>query len=516
MTTQYSRLSVMRARSRSVASVLLAALALEQCTHFTPESRPLPEVVAEKTDRTVRITRSGGERLEISHARIAGDSLQGVVPTVRGDLAVSIPLGDVRSVEVEHVNVPLTVVAVAVALGVTALIIAAATPQPPAPAPTQVGSCPLVYSWDGHNWRLDSGTFGGAIMTALERTDLDNLDYATPADGVLRLKVANELDETEHVNALRVLAVDHDPAVAVAPDPAGRIHTLGKLVAPVRAVDFHGRDALARVAAADGWNWESVPTGRDTSRLGDIRDGLELTFIRPRAAQHAHLVLDGNNTPWAAHLLGELVRAHGAGTQAWYDSLNARPAAATALGRQIAREAFLTAAVWTGDRWAPQGLFWEAGPEVVKRQVLDLDLSGTRGDTVRVRLESVPSFWLIDQVALDFTADRPLVVHDLQLTEGRDRHGRDVRPFIEAVDSQYYVMETGDAAELQYRVPSLPAGLARSFMLRSTGWYRVHQPETGPGDTAMLRRVASDPFGVSREAVALLNTALRNMELAAR
>jgi hypothetical protein len=60
-------------------------------------------------------------------------------------------------------------------------------------------------------------------MAALERTDLDNLDLATPADGILRLKVTNERKETDYLDALRVVAVDHDPGVVVAPDPSGNI-----------------------------------------------------------------------------------------------------------------------------------------------------------------------------------------------------------------------------------------------------------------------------------------------------
>jgi hypothetical protein len=349
-------------------------------------------------------------------------------------------------------------------------------------------------------------------MAALQRTDFDNLDFATPADGMLRLKVANELEETDYLDALHVVAVDHAPGVAVAPDPNGNLHSLGTLVAPVSAADFRGRDALARVRAADGWNWESIPTGRDTANVADIRDGLQLAFVRPPSAQRAHLVLDANNTPWAAYLLGEFIRAHGDGTQAWYDSLNARPEAAQALGGQIAREAFLGVTVWTGDRWQSQGLFWEAGPEVVKRQVLDLDLSAVRGDTVRIRLESVPSFWTIDQVALDFTADGPLAVRDLDLAAARDLRGRDVRALIGSVDRQYFAMETGDAAELRFQVPDLAVGLARTFLVRSTGWYQVRVPRTGVADAAMLARIDAGRYGLSRVAVALLNGALQAMD----
>jgi hypothetical protein len=291
----------------------------------------------------------------------------------------------------------------------------------------------------------------------------------------------------------------------------GGLHSLGALTAPVAAADFRGRDALDRVRDADGWNWESVPTGLDTARAADLRDGLELAFVRPAGATRAHLVLDGNSSPWSAYLLGRYVAAHGAATQAWYDSLDGDPRFAQGVGMHLAREAFLSASVRAGDRWVPQGLFWEAGPEVVKRQVLELDLRGVFGDTIRVRLESVPAFWLVDRVALDFSDDAAITAQPLSLTSARLADGRDVRALLDTLDGRYLTLETGDAAELAFAVPPLPAGRARSYLLRSTGWYRVRTSEEGPADIALLTALATAPNGLSRLAVAKLNEAVASM-----
>jgi hypothetical protein len=236
---------------------------------------------------------------------------------------VGIPLSDVRTIEVRKVDGGRTA-ALVVGLGVTALAIAAIAALDDW-EPIDLGgntgsgsgeySCPLVYSWDGKEWRLDSGTFGGAIARALARTDVDNLEYATAdAAGVLRLKVADELHETDYVDALHVLAVDHAPDVEIVPDGDGRLHAIGSAASPSSATDFAGRDALARVAERDGWHWESVPTGRDPARAADVRDGLILEFARADGATEAHLVVDGNNTMWAALLLKEFVEAHGTAT----------------------------------------------------------------------------------------------------------------------------------------------------------------------------------------------------------
>jgi hypothetical protein len=405
-------------------------------------------------------------------------------------------------------------------LGVTAMVvIAAANCCGPdfKPAPPSGGSgggdgypgysCPLVYSWDGTSWRLDSGTFGGAVAPALARTDVDNLMYATAQNRVLRLRVANELNETDYLDALSVLAVDHAPGLTVAPGGDGRIYALGKLALPLSARDDRGGDALPRVRAPDGWGWESSPSGRDTAIVADIRDGIELAFLKP-ATNEARLVVDGNNTPWAAHMMQELVAAHGLETRAWYDSLAAYPALARGLGDMMAREAFLGVSVWSAGKWERQGYIWEAGPEIVKRQVFPLDLSGVEGDTVRIRLESAPSFWLIDHVALGAAESSPIEVRELRAESAVDQSGADVAPRISSLDGRHYVMESGVSAELRFRVPDVAAGHTRSYLVRSSGWYRIHAPDVEAPDVALLRKVLTEPYGASRVAVGRMNDAM--------
>lgn len=507
-----------RPYSTLVRAALIATLGMPAIACMSWKTQPVsPDQALAKSPTQVRVTRADGSKVVLLRPAIVADSLIGEPPgdpTKRIAQRVAIPLSEVQSVAVQRLSAGKTALLIA-GVGLTALaVVAAATDEGPTFRPSPPGggggppvSCPLVYSWDGTSWRLDSGTFGGAIAPALARTDLDNLVYAGSQNGLLRLRVANEQAETDYLDALSVLAVDHDPGLTVAPDGEGRIYTLGKLAPPLRASDFRGADALSRVRAPDGWNWESNPSGRDTAVTADLRDGIELTFVRPRRSG-ARLVLDGNNTPWAAHLMQEFVAAHGRDTRAWYDSLAAHPELARGLGAMLAAEAFLGVSVWSAGGWDRQGYIWEAGPEVAKRQVFQLDLSRVEGDTVRIRLESAPSFWLIDHVALDFSRPAPVAVHELWPERALDPSGVDVSELLGSKDGQHYVMENGIAAELSFRVPDAPAGRSRSYLVRSSGWYRIHGPEAQPADVALLRQVLTEPHGASRLAVARLNDAL--------
>ena len=504
---------------------LVLWLGSTSCAHWAEPKSPVESVIAEKQPDKIRVTRVDGSVTELQSPKIESDTLIGFgFPGEKKGVAqqMKIALADVQRVELRSTSTTATVFVVA---GVTLVFLiavgAAASGSSSSPRSTSsdmdLSSCPAVYSWDGEAWRLDSGTFGGAFLEPLARTDVDNLMFVRPADGRLRLRLANELSETDYVDALSVLAVDHPIGTEVVPDASatGALHLVGTLAAPLAARDDRGRDALSAVSTVDGWGWESAPSGRDTAVAADVRDGLELEFSRPAGAQQATLVLDANNTPWAAALMQQFVAAHGRETDAWYASMNRNPLAAWTLGQRLAREGFLQVSVRTDEGWAPQGLVWEAGPEVAKRQAMGLDLSGVEGETVTVRLESIPMFWNLDRVAIDFTAVDEAwpapAVHELNAASARmEEDGRDVASLLADVDGTKLVLETGEAAELEFLVPPVPEGSARSYLVSSTGWYRIHSApsDADPNEAVMRFERDGAPGDLSRIAVSRLNEAL--------
>ncbi|MGW8282271.1 MAG: hypothetical protein ACWGON_03120 [Gemmatimonadota bacterium] len=503
-------------------------LGTASCTSWKTVKPPVVSTLKSKQPDKVRVTMPDGSEFEVVGPRIVADSLIGVAPVTRDsneNPRIAVALGDVRGVEVNETDAVKTV-GLLIGLGtLVALGVAIASyddswswggnsGSSSSGSDTQF-SCPLVYSWDGDDWRLDSGTFGGAILEPLARTDIDGLAHARAFDGELRLRLANELQETDFVDAFDLLSVNHSPGTEVIPDGtgtrhgAGALHVVGELSAPLVARDDHGRDALAAVLGVDGWGWESSPTGRDTAVAADVRSALELEFSRPPGATGATLVIHGNNTPWAAWLMGDFVAKHGRETDAWYAAMNADPEASQKLGRALAGEAFLSVSVWTGAGWEPRGLVWEAGPEVAKRQALRLDLAGVVGETVRVRLESVPLFWNLDQVAIDYSEQPEPAVEVVEPERMVMEHdGRDVRGLLAEVDGAELVLETGDAVELTFQVPPVPDGMARSYLIATTGWYRIHAPESDAPPRADLARIGSEPGAVSKMSVARMNEAL--------
>lgn len=425
-------------------------------------------------------------------------------------------MADITYIEARHTSTAGTLLVLAAGVTLFAVVVSVAqrgsggrTPPPPPRTPESL-SCPLVYAWDGSGWRLESGTFGGAVAPALARTELDVLDHVVTEDGFLRLKVANQLPETDHVDAIAVLAVDHDPDVAIAVGQDGRVHTVERLHAPFAAVDADGRDVLARVGARDDWGWESALRIRDTGTPRDLRDGIVLSFPREPGVTTARLVIDARATAWAAFMMTEYLEAHGHALDQWFTALAADPARAAAFRERMARDAFLRVSVLTAGGWQVRGLAWDAPPELVRRQAVPLDLTGVHGDSVRVRLDAPPSFWLIDHVAITYGADRDIAVQRLPPEPVRPADEFAVTLLAHA-DGRHLVLERGDEIELRFRPPGVTPGRARTYLVEATGWYRIHTSGTGSPQRALLERLDTEPDAIARLAIERMNDALAGL-----
>jgi len=191
--------------------ILLLAASIAACTKWVANTKPIPELMSDGTPR-LRLYLAAGGTITLYDTWLRNDSIVGQADTGTG---VAVATSDIRFIEKQVTDGFKTVLALVTVSALVAGGIAMDAGQddretvrrPPSDPPTV--SCPLVYSWDGSGWRLDSGTFGGAITRGLQRTDVDGLDHLTPADGLLKLRVTNELDETDHLDALELLVVDH-------------------------------------------------------------------------------------------------------------------------------------------------------------------------------------------------------------------------------------------------------------------------------------------------------------------
>jgi hypothetical protein len=183
-------------------------------------------------------------------------------------------------------------------------------------------SCPFLYSFDGKKLVFDAEPYGGAFCPALKRTEWCVLEHLKEANGRYSLLMTNELDETQYTDELKLVVVDHDSSVSIAPDAAGKIHTIADPAAPLSARDAAGATILPLIREKDGLSWQSSLSSETTGKPAAVRDTLEFEFAKPEAAHTVKLLVNASTTRFGAAMGKKFLAMHGGGLSKWYDEVD--------------------------------------------------------------------------------------------------------------------------------------------------------------------------------------------------
>ena len=398
------------------------------------------------------------------------------------------------------------VVTVAVVVAVAVAVASSGSPKPP-PTTMPLKLCsPLISSFDGTRYIPDSDAFGGAMFRRAKRADWDVLVHMREVGGAYRLKVEKGHAETEFVDELRLLTVDHPPGTRVLADLSGTLHVLGAPQEPLRAVAFDGSNVTTLVAKDDERSWVSNPFGRDADDKAEARDGITLEFARPAEADSAMLALRVQNTPWAYHLRHEFLELLGSEFEPWYARMDASVEDYQAFEEARRREVALSVRVWDGAGWRKAGFVGEVGSALPREAAVAIDLRGVPGERLQLRLDSTVGLWTIDSVHIDYSRDGPFEVREIPPSKVTDQEGRDLTASVSRADDEDYVMSGATAwAEALFPAPPRRPGWDRSVVLKTTGYYKIHVEGKGEPQLALIQRMVNEPGAFGQYTLRLLN-----------
>ncbi len=414
---------------------------------------------------------------------------------------ITIPLSEVQQVWIaKESGGPSTVGIILAVLGVAAVVavigmIAALNKL------ENMESCPFIYSWDGEEYVLDAEPFGAAASEGLKRTDWAEMTNLREADGKYRVRLANEQDETQYMDELKLVVVDHSPGIIVAPDLAGRVHTFSDPQPPIAAVDQAGRDILAFVAKNDPSFWLSPLEDRGPDGDGDFRDELTFEFPKPEGAKRAKLLTNLWTTQWGALSTRKFLELFGSSLPEQYEDIDRHGPTYFRLMNWIASEELFALKVWveTPGGWKVRGMITEGSPAITKDKAYVLDVSDAPGDVLRIKLRPPVNFWMVNYLGVDYGEDQPVHITEIAAESAVDHTGRDVRAELSATDSTYHVSPNpGERTELVFAAPPLREGLERTVLVKAAGFYRAHLHAKGEPQTELIGRFLGEPGFAAR------------------
>jgi Flp pilus assembly protein TadD len=132
-------------------------------------------------------------------------------------------------------------------------------------------SCPVLFSWNGHEYQFIADMIGPGVVghwvAPGERDVPDPDEYlkvsarsVKPRNGMLSFRFLEPMEETVYLDQVRLLAIDHPAAYEVFPNerfvsappfPEFRVIASRNAHPPVGAWDDHGRDVLSLISKAD-------------------------------------------------------------------------------------------------------------------------------------------------------------------------------------------------------------------------------------------------------------------------
>jgi tetratricopeptide (TPR) repeat protein len=132
-------------------------------------------------------------------------------------------------------------------------------------------SCPVLFAWDGHKYKLVTDVIGAAVVGHWFTPARRNISrpeewikvdgsMLAPVNGKLSLRFIEPMEEVNYVDQLRLVAVDHPDNVEVNPDErflddppfaSGQVVASAGARLPLAATDGQGRDVLAALSRRD-------------------------------------------------------------------------------------------------------------------------------------------------------------------------------------------------------------------------------------------------------------------------
>lgn len=419
------------------------------------------------------------------------------------DAPIRVPTGDIQQVWIRKTDAAATAVIVVVSVGAfigLGLLVAGALKNS-GPWP-EWDSCPFVYSYNGGEYILDAEPYGMAITEGLTRTDWVEMSNLREVDGKYRVLLANELDETQFTDELKLVAVDHAPGLKVAPDFGGRFHTFARPLPPAKAVDREGRDILPFVAENDRVFWVSR---LDEKSPDDpvMRDELIIEFPKPAGAKRAKLLANVWTTQWASQSARLFLELYGSSLPQAYADVDRHGPTYGQVLKWMSSEEIATMKVWveTPGGWKARGMIYGGAPVITKDKAYTLDVADVPGETLRIKLRPPVNCWMVNSLAVDYGEDEPIETVEIAAVRAVDPSGRDVRGTLAATDRSYLeAANRGERTELVFPAPSLKAGRERTVFVKASGYYKIHLEAKGEPQTDLIARVLAEPDFAARYA----------------
>ena len=355
-------------------------------------------------------------------------------------------------------------------------------------------SCPFIYSYDGDKYVFDAEPLGGAISKAFERTDYTKLENLKEVDGRYKLKITNEVYETEYIDEMSLVAVDHPENTIALMNNDGEVFALPEGEKVSYASDEKGNDLKPFLIEDDMISWQTKMPFKDNTLT---KHKIKFGFKKRPGARKAWLVYNVGTTHWGSTMISEMLELQGKNLEEHYRNLDKKGEYYKTTMNFLQREELyeMNLLMKENGEWASKGILQGGGPFKTERRVLEIDLSKVNGEIVEFEVNPPVGFWTLDNFSLCFDEPGTTKATEVKVAKTVTHDGKDISSIVSKSDETYHQMPTtGDWFTAEYDAPKLKSGMARSIFMKTKGWYKIDMPALDKDpDLLTLFKLVSKP-----------------------
>jgi hypothetical protein len=403
-------------------------------------------------------------------------------------------------------------------------------------------SCPILFTWNGERYVFVTDFLGAGTLGEYQPDGTTNVPRPEESvkieagqlkskNGEYILKLAEPLNEATYLDRLQLVVVDHPPDVQVYPDerftlegpPASQdMLALGQPIFPVKARNQRGKDIIATLRH---WDRNTANDFRKRAWLGfaeehwvELDFGDHLAKLKPN--EPVVLCLAGwtdypyPESIWAAHqaeieVMQPVLERLGSDGR-WTKLCDAGFPAGLPRMMTLDVTGKLTGPSCTIRLRTNMQVFWD---QIFVASLLDRvppsarhqssNFQSTRLQVARAQLlarGNMQEFSPDGKQPTIYDYDRLDAVPVSRLAGQMTRFG-DVTELLTATDDRFVIFGPGDELDVRFdarRLPELPAGWKRNFVLRTWGYCKDCSLFTATGDTVEplpFRAMTKYPYG---------------------
>ena len=366
-------------------------------------------------------------------------------------------------------------------------------------------SCPVLFAWDGHKYKLVTDVIGAAVVghwfTPARRNipnpgewiKVDGTQLAS-VNGKLSLRFIEPMEEVNYIDQLRLVAVDHPENVEVNPDEkfldappfaSGKVVASADARLPVGAWDGDGRDVLEVLSRRDHeFASGFTPTPYDgfanlhalTIDLGplDAHSPLRLLmtgYVNYFSATSLYAAWQAGVKPVSPYVEAQMPDG------SWRRITPGEAGFPAGLERTIVVD--LTGKLPEGARRirliSNLEIYWD---QVLVDQSANAEARTTEASlsTATLHFRGYPKQMEgASRGDLDYDYDRVSLTGPFQHQRGNYTRFGDVTELVKGIDDRYVIFGSGEEIAAEFdatRLPPLPAGWKRDYFFYANGFVK--------------------------------------------